>query len=292
MNKNCTIIANSKAGALKITPGADTISLVAKEIGLDAEVKYSGSPGEMKRLVNELVHAGVKKIVVAGGDGTVRLAVQEMVGSNSILGIIPLGTANNFATALYLPMDLRSALSTVKDGVVKEVSVGKIGNHYFTEAAGVGLFADGLALYGAGSNKNLFRALYAFIRLMFSFPRFRIKVTIDGKEIVDRAAMCTVANTFRLGSGWAIAPDAHLTDDVLDISVLGNLRRREIPLYYKAIRSQLQASLPKVRLEKGKVITIESLHTLNVHCDDRVIGTTPVTITVVPKAIKVMTGRL
>src|SRR5690606_7897262 len=182
-----------------------------------AEVIATHSRKQMRAKIRELVKAEAPTIAVAGGDGTVALAVQELARSESTLGIIPQGTFNNFATALRLPLDLPSALRVLQSGETREVDLGQVevashGKRYFTEAAGVGLFADALALYGKGSNKNFSKGVRALTRLLFSFRARRLTLRIDGDTHIERAVMCTVANTYRMGQGVAIAPGAQVTD--------------------------------------------------------------------------------
>jgi diacylglycerol kinase (ATP) len=286
------VLLNSKAGALHATAGQDEIQKVAESIGLEVEVVPTESPEEMRRTLRSLLGLGHTKIAVAGGDGTVKLAVQEMAFSKAALGIIPQGTANNFATALRLPQELPAALGVVADGQVREVDLGKIGDRYFTEAAGVGFFADALVLYGTRSGKNVFRAFYTLFRLLTSFRAHRVKLTADDKVIQERAVMCTAANTFRMGLGEPLAPGARLTDGVLDVVVVGDLSRREMIQYYRAMKAQAHLDLPKVTRIRAKKILIESRHRMAVHCDDAIIGTTPVTITAVAKALKVLVEKL
>ena len=292
MAKRCVFLLNTRAGALKFGPSTTELETKIRASGLGAELIYTKSERDMSRKVAKCVADKVEKIVVSGGDGTVHLAVQAMAGSKSVLGILPMGTANNFATALHLPIELNAALRTIKTGRIRQVSLGKIGRHYFTESAGVGLFADALALYGAGSNKNILKASIAILKLLLFLPRARMKITLDNKEIIERAVMCTVANTFRFGASYPIAPDAILTDDFLDVVIIGNIRRREIPLYYRALRSQNLGSLPKVQVEKTRSVKIEAFKRLNVHCDDKVIGTTPASVTIAPRILRVMTPEL
>jgi YegS/Rv2252/BmrU family lipid kinase len=245
----------------------------------------------MTQTIRNLVQSGAERVAVAGGDGTVSLAVQVLVHTKTALGIIPQGTANNFATALRLPLDLPSAIRVIKDGVVRDVDVGKVGERYFTEAAGVGLFADALAIYGAGTNKNLLRGLYAVARLVFSLKAHRILITVDGNQMEERAVMCTASNTFRMGTAMPLAPEAKVTDGELDVVIIGNLRRSELIPYYRALRAQMQSKLDKLTTIRGKEIKIESRRRMNVHCDDRVIGTTPVSIHAEPRALKVLVDR-
>jgi diacylglycerol kinase (ATP) len=285
------ILLNSKAGALHTTPDVEQMTALADQIGLDAEVIPAGPPEQMRHMLKSLMDQGHRKIGVAGGDGTVHLAVQEVARTGVTLGIIPQGTANNFATALKLPMDLESALRVLSEGSVREVDLGRIGSRYFTEAAGVGLFADALALYGSRSSKNPMRMFYALMRLFFSLKAHRIRLTADDKVIQERAMMCTVANTFRMGLADPMAPGARLSDGQLDIVVVGDLTRRELIAYYRAMKAQAHLKLPKVTSLKARKVTIESRRPMKVHSDDRIVGTTPVTITTESRALKVMVEK-
>jgi diacylglycerol kinase (ATP) len=292
MNTHGTILMNSRAGALHATAGLEQVRVMVREIGLEAEVVGTESAEEMCLTIRQLVKAGAGRIAVAGGDGTVALAVQELAHTPTVLGIIPQGTANNFATALRLPQDLPSALRVLLDGEVREVDLGKVYDRYFTEAAGVGLFADALALYGTGTNKAFFRAFWILLRLVLSLKAPRIRLSVDGDPHTERAVMCTVANTYRMGYAAALAPGAKITDGELDVVIVGDLTRGELFAYYRAIRAQMHLGLPKVSSLRAKEVTIMAGRRLNVHCDDQVVGTTPVTISAQPKALKVLVERL
>ncbi len=288
----CTIFMNNRAGALHPTASVDQMCQMVEEIGLAAEVIGTGSAEEMRQAIRRRVAQGAERVAVAGGDGTVALAVQELAHSQTVLGIIPQGTANNFATALRLPQDLPSALRVLLDGVVREVDLGKIRDRYFTEAAGVGIFADALAIYGAGTNKNIPRAFYTMLRVALSLRARRLRLILDGETHIERATMCIVANTYRMAYAIPVAPGARLTDGELDVVVLGDLKLSELIPYYRAFRAQVHTNLPKVSTMRAKEVRIESRHRMNVHCDDKVVGTTPVTITAQPRALKVLVERL
>jgi YegS/Rv2252/BmrU family lipid kinase len=260
-------------------------------VGLDAQVICTPSPEEMGAIVRRLVREGAPRVAVAGGDGTVACAVREIARTETALGIIPQGKANNFATALKLPLDLPSALRVLKDGLVREVDLGRIGTHLFTEAAGVGLFADALAHYGRGSQARLLRGLYSAARVFLSFQAKRVRISIDGEPFREWSVMCTVANTRRMALADPVAPEAEITDGLLDIIVIGDLSRWELIRYYRAIKAQAHLDLPKVMSLKGREVRIEARSPMNVHCDDRVIGRTPATIAVEPAALRVLVDR-
>jgi diacylglycerol kinase (ATP) len=292
LNPSCTILLNARAGALKGTLGVDQMRQMAEELELPYEVLGTETPEEMRATLRRLVQGGAERVAVAGGDGTIHLAVQELACTETALGIIPQGTANNFATALRLPSDVPSALRVLIEGDVADVDLGRAGSMYFTESAGVGLFADALTIYGKGTNKNVFRALYALVRLLANWRARRVAIEMDGRPHVERAVMCTAANSFRMAYAMPVAPGAKMTDGLLDVVVLGDLRLSEVWTYIRAIRTQMHGSLPKVTMERARTVKIFSGRPMNVHCDDQVIGMTPIELVAVPRALRVVVDKL
>ncbi len=288
----CPILVNERAGALHATAGREQLEALAADVGLECRVLPTASPEETRCLIRRLVEARTPRLAVAGGDGTVALAVQELAHTDTVLGILPQGTANNFASALRLPMDLPSAMRVLAGGEEREVDLGRVGTRYFTEAAGVGLFADALALYGRGTNKDILRGLYALYRVILSMHAQRVRLTLDGETLTERAVMCTAANTYRMAYAAPVAPGAKVTDGLLDVVIVGDLHRRELVPYYRAIRAQAHLGLPKVQGARAREVRMEARGKMNVHCDDQVIGTTPVTIESEPGALRVLVDPL
>lgn len=290
--KTCTVLLNDHAGALHARPGREQLQAMIEELGLDATVIGTQSAEEMQQRLRALVAEGAERVAVAGGDGTIAAAVQVLAHTRTVLGIIPQGSANNFATALRLPQDLPSALRVLQEGEVQAVDLGEVSGRYFTEAAGVGLFADMLALYGQGTQKNFLRGLYSTVSVLLSMQAHRLRVTVDGVRRTERAVLCTAANSYRMAAALPIAPGAKLTDGELDIVIIGDLRLGELLSYYRAVQAQMHLNLPKVTALRGKEIRLETRRPINVHCDDAIVGTTPITIRSHPGALRVLVDRL
>jgi diacylglycerol kinase (ATP) len=100
--------------------------------------------------------------------------------------------------------------------------------------------------------------------------------------------MCTVANSYRIGMGAAVAAGASVTDGFLDVVVFGDLTRTELIRYYRAIKTHAQFDLPKVSRHRAKEVRIEAARPLPLHVDDQVLGTTPALVRVVPRSLKVI----
>lgn len=268
--------------------GQEQLQRMAREADLDIEIIHTESREEMTKALQKLVGEGAERVGLAGGDGTVELAVQTLAHTNTALGILSQGTFNNFASALRIPHNLPAALKMLRDGIIREVDLGKVGDRYFTESAGVGLFADGLALYGQGSNKNFLRGLYATARLGLAFRAREMQITVDGAAHTSRVTLCEVANTYRIAQAVPIAPEADIADGLLDVVILSDITRHELLPYLRALRAQMHLGLPKVTVLRGREVWIESRRPRNVHADDRIVGVTPLTVTVAPKALKVL----
>lgn len=290
MTKPCPILVNAQAGLHKDTATPQQMREVVADLGIGAEIVETTSVEHMCSTIQSLMKEGRGRIAVAGGDGTIHHAVQCLAGSDTALAILPQGTRNNFAHALNLPLQLRDSLRLIEDGITWNVDLGKIGKTFFTEAAGVGLFADALQAYG-NSNKNFWRGIYAIYKIFFSLRSKRIRLTLDGVVISERAVMCTVANGYRIGAGVPIAPEASVTDGLLDVVILGDLTRFELLPYYLALKKQQHLALPKVVQMQASEVRIEAGLPLPVHADDQVLATTPVLIITEPRSLKVVVKR-
>jgi diacylglycerol kinase (ATP) len=293
MSTPIPVFLNANAGVFSSSLSAEQMQIAAREAGVEVEPIVTDSTDEMTARLKQLVESKCERIAIAGGDGTVALATQVLARSSTALAIIPQGTFNNFATALRLPQDLPSALRVLREGEVRDVDLGcvEVSEHhprFFTEAAGVGLFADGLALYGKGSNKNFLRGLKAITRVLLSFSARRLELSFDGEKYSERAVMCICANTFRMAQGVPVAPGAKLTDGALDVVLVGDLSPGEVLSYYHAFRAQTHLDLPKITHRRARKITISGRRHMNVHCDDAFVGTTPATISSQPGALKVL----
>jgi YegS/Rv2252/BmrU family lipid kinase len=287
-----TIFANKYAGTLSRLNSETPLERFAREAGFEPEVVYTNSGIHLRRELRErLPH--LERVVIAGGDGTIHSAVQVLAKTDVEVGILPQGTANNFAGALRLPQDLPTAFRVIAEGVAQPVSLGEADGEYFTEGAGVGIFADTLALSNSGTRtKSVLRTLKVLFRLMVTNQPYRIALTVDGERLYEDAFNVTIANGYAVGLNFPIAPNARLTDDVLDVVIIGALQRREWVPTYRALMAQSHLDLPQVRCLQGRHIRIESRKPVRVHVDDRARKKTPLDLRIVPKALNVIVDRL
>ena len=290
--KRLVIFANKHARALARAGNGSPLEQFAREAGFEPEVIYTRSSTQLQRLLREKVAEKVDRVAVAGGDGTLHAAVQVLAKTDTVLGILAQGTANNFANSLRLPRDLPSAFQVLAKGEVAEIDIGEANGEYFTEGAGVGVFADTLAITGSGKTKSIPRTLKTLLQLLITNRQYRLTLVIDGVPYTDEVLDVEVANTHCVGLNMPIAPTARMTDALLDVVVIKALSRREWVPYYKAIYSQAHLDLPKVAHFRARTVEIRSHRPITAHVDDRAWRRTPLTIRAVPLGLKVYVDRL
>jgi diacylglycerol kinase (ATP) len=312
----CLILANPKAGRLalreyvagvsqrfsparpapieRVPVSLTLLSEAAGEVGLRADVEMLPPPDGMAERIRAAEAQGYDTIVAVGGDGTVHHVVQHLIGTSLRLGILPLGTANNFARGLNIPGDLEEAFRTLARGFERVIDVGRIKNEYFIEAVGVGLFADTLSAMGGeeAHRHEVGRIFNVTMPLLWNPRARRLNLTLDGEAQEEEVVLVTVSNSRYIGENWAMAPDASLDDGLFDVVTVGAMSRWELMRFGLALMRGTHLSLPRVRVRRAGRVEIRRIHRVNhplpVHADDHIIAYLPVSMEIVPLALRVL----
>lgn len=315
---NCLILANPKAGRLamrewlaglpdrfttvgkspkpteRVPVSLTLLSEAAGEVGLRADVELTPKPEGIAERIRAAEQQGYDTIVAVGGDGTVHHVVQHLVGTSLRLGILPLGTANNFARGLNIPSDIVGAMRILARGQERIIDVGRIKDEYFIEAVGVGLFADSLlAMGGQEKHRHEFGRIFRVTLPLLWNPRARrLNLTLDGRTVEEEVVLVTVSNSRFLGENWPIAPDASLDDGQLDVVTVGAMTRWELMRFGVALMHGTHLSLPQVQVRRASRVEIRRVHRVNhplpVHADDHILAYLPVSMEIVPLALRVL----
>jgi len=159
--------------------------------------------------------------VAAGGDGTVHTVASELVGSNKILGVLPLGSGNGFAKEFGFKMNVRSLLTDIKKAESTDIDVIEINDKLCLNVAGIGL--DSFVAHSF--NELKLRGFLPYVWLTFKtfllLRPFHVKIKVDGKEIIsEKLFVLTIANTRQFGNNAFIAPLAKPNDGMIDIVLI------------------------------------------------------------------------
>ncbi|MBK5959300.1 hypothetical protein CCR97_13950 [Rhodoplanes elegans] len=235
-------------------------------------------------------------VVVGGGDGTISTMVGAFAASDGrarpVLGLLPLGTANSFAKAVGLPLELERAVEVLRDGIPTDIDLGRLDERWFANAVAIGLPADiargsaHLAKRWAGRIAYLF---VAATRLTRHRP-FRCTVMHDGGTTVVEALDVRVANGGWQG-GVLVAPEAGVETGDLLIRVIRGPARGALPrTWWRALRGAPPAPGDVVTL-RTRAATIATDRPRPVSVDGEVVAETPIRVAVAPGALRILLPR-
>jgi len=225
MSKKVQLILNGKA------EGNDALkTAVARQraIGHTIEVRVTSEKGDARRLVAET--GEVDLLIAAGGDGTLNEVIHGLMDlsdiARPILGVVPLGTANDFATGCGIPRDAEQALTLCLEGREVAVDVGKANEHWFLNAASIGFGAEITATTPPELKNLLGPVAYAVMGaiLAMNVHHYRGTLTMPDREITGSGPVAIVGNGRQAGGGLQVTPRARVDDGLLDV-----LTVRDIP---------------------------------------------------------------
>src|SRR5205814_248930 len=218
--------SGKKEGITTNAAGVEEVRRVLEDNGIQAEVVETEYPEHATELAREAVKAGYDVVIACGGDGTVREAATALIGKKTMLGILPLGSANNVARMMHVPFDLGEAARLLRLGEVCEVDVGRCNGHYFLETAGVGLDAALFPILNQ-VDRGEYIHLFDAARTLFRFRPRSVTLVLDGRAIRVRALVVLVANGPYWGYSVPLAPDAKVDDHEFDVVVFRNFSKTD-----------------------------------------------------------------
>jgi diacylglycerol kinase (ATP) len=159
--------------------------------------------------------------IAAGGDGTVHTVASELVGTEKILGVLPLGSGNGFAKEFGFNLNLRSLLSSIRKAESMDIDVIEINDKLCLNVAGIGLDSFVAHSFNDLKLRGFIPYVWLTLKTFLQLRPFHVKISIDGKEIVsEELFVLTIANTRQFGNNAFIAPDAIPNDGKIDLVLI------------------------------------------------------------------------
>ncbi|WP_456269990.1 lipid kinase YegS [Kushneria sp. AK178] len=191
--------------------------------GINLSVRVTWESGDIARFLKDAVDQAIDRIIVAGGDGTLHEATNALMGietsNRPTLGIIPMGTANDFASATGIPEPPLDALSLAVYGTPRAIDIARINDLYFLNMASGGFGAKVTSDTPPALKKLLGGGAYSLVGVMqaWRFEPFRCHLqTHDGSYERDLIVLA-VGNGRQAGGGQELTPRALLNDGLLDV---------------------------------------------------------------------------
>ena len=243
--------------------------------------------------VRNAIRAGIRLIVVAGGDGTIDSVAGAMVGSDAVLGIIPTGTRNNVSFNLGIPATLSEAVALLREGRRLKIDVGHMrsgkSSRWFLEAASLGLISDMYPAADELQHGDLGQLGTLLSKFVSSTPS-RLRALLGGRERFDENAhMVLIANMPYLGPRLQIAPNISCRDSRLDVFIFSDMTKLDLIAY--ALRSAVApAEDPHVPHYRVPQLSMTSRPIMPVLADGVLLEQGPVTVRAYPRALNVIAG--
>jgi len=265
---------------------------------------YTDAPGHAERIARETAPT-CDALVAVGGDGTaseVATGILTSAAPDTPLGLLPMGTGNDFALALGI-RNRDDAKAALFGGEARAVDVCEV--HYATPAGTevrlslVGSAAGYPAYVVARTSertKRIFRRRSYLVMALACSLRYRppeTRITIDGEERCERLLLCVVANTERTAGGtMRMAPGARVDDGLLNVILAAGVRPVAFLPKLGRLRTGAHVDLPEIEYRTAREVTIECVPDVDVTVDGDPVGTTPARFRVRPGVLRVLTPLL
>ncbi|HEY3644814.1 MAG TPA: diacylglycerol kinase family protein [Gammaproteobacteria bacterium] len=305
------LIINPEAGRGLGRERGAAIGRYLHELGLPTRILNSAGPGDVQTKVQAALAEKPKLVIAAGGDGTVHEAVNGWMraGGGAPLGVVPVGTGNDFVKMLDLTHDWREACWRIVRGDTRRVDVGRCTGTYerpgrqdagrdgctdffFANSLGIGFDAQvaleankirwirGNAVYGL--------ALAKILTLMHSTPEVRIRH--DGEKLATPITLLTINNGRVEGGAFVMAPEAEIDDGLFDVVVAKGMGRLGVLQLLPQVLKGQHMSHPKVVKFRTGRLSVEADVPLPIHADGELTytGAKKLEIEVLPRALEVI----
>ena len=274
----------SRQGEANAQAARDALEALDVEVLLGKFDEPDDVPAEIDR------HAqAVDIIVLGGGDGTLNLAAESVMRSGKPMGVLPLGTANDFARTLLIPTELQAACRNVVEGVTHGVDLGKCNDIHFVNVASIGL-AVRACEYRSDVAKRWFGSL-GYASNVFSAYRdtkpFGATVRCGDESHRLHSIQLAVGNGRYFGGGLAVASDAALDDGRLDLYSLKPQSLTKLVGMLPALVRGPDKSVQGVQLLEGTTFEITTDRPMPINTDGEILTETPASFRVLPGALQV-----
>jgi len=297
------VIVNPNAGNRKGKHDWDKISGFLDSTGFIYDVSFTEGRGHAIKLSTEGINAGYRKIIVVGGDGTMNEVVNGVFKQDAcktedvVLGMITVGTGNDWAKMFNIPDDYENAIDAIRKGKTMLQDAGKIvytsdggqEHRYFVNIAGLGFDASVVKRANIKKDKGKSgKSSYyeALLKNLFDYETTNTRVIVDNEESENDTFSISIGIGKFSGGGMIQTPEAVLDDGLFDITIIKSMTKFEVVRSLKKLFDGSILDHPKIISFKGKNIRIESDPDINLEADGETLGNTPIELNIIPVSVR------
>jgi len=269
------------------------------------EVEHTRGPRDAERIAREGVRAGIERVIVAGGDGTMNEVVSGLLaaelGGCAELGLLPLGTGGDFARSLGIPPRLKDAIDLLTAGSARRIDAGRITyldadsrqvtSHFVNVASlGIGGLVDRFVNRATKRFGGTASFLIGTVKALARHRSEHVTLRVDGEVVHDAPlVLAAAANGRYFGGGMHISPEARFDDGLFDIVLIPDVPKWKLLAKLPLIYMGAHMDDPACRFHRGRLIEAEAAPgAVLLDIDGEALGSLPTRIEVVPSALSVI----
>lgn len=289
------VVANPTAGRGKAGRLIGKVDRLLHEAGVAHEIRVTESGPGLERAAQEAAEQGARVVAALGGDGTMGLAANGLLGSRSALATIPSGTADDFAASLGI-RSVQGAVRAIADGHEVAIDVVRVttgsGRRHFVNVAGCGFDSEVNEAANAMRVRLGATGTYvaALVRTLSRFTPAAFTVELDDEVVEGPHMLVVVGNAISYGGGMKVTPGASLVDGFLDVCLLEEMTTGAFLRAFPKVFRGTHVDHPKVRIVRSRRVAVEADRRVTVYADGERVGPAPVVFEVVPRALQVLVG--
>ncbi|MBE8971354.1 lipid kinase [Nostocales cyanobacterium LEGE 12452] len=259
-----------------------------KTFGFDLIEESTEDPKHLAEVILRYKHQ-VDLIIIGGGDGTLNAAVDALIETQLPLGILPLGTANDLARTLGIPNSLNEACKIIGNGHLQRIDLGCVNGKHFFNVASMGLSVKITQRLTKEVKRRwgVFAYAATALQVVLEARPFTAEIAINGELVRVKTVQIAVGNGRYYGGGMAVADDATIDDQRLDLYSLEIEHWWQVILLLPAMRRGRHIHWQSVRSLQGQEIEVHTRKPRPINTDGEITTYTPAHFRVIPKAIAV-----
>jgi diacylglycerol kinase (ATP) len=286
---NTVVILNPTAGSSETVRGWQ--EHVESIVG-GSQIWVTSHSGEAEALARRAVKEGFTRIVAGGGDGTVNHVANGLAGSNTALGVLPMGTVNVFAMELGLPLhNLELCWDIIEAGNTRLVDLPSASGKYFVQLAGVGLDAQ-VVKETSLAFKRSFGPLSYLISAAQIAARQPPRLFIESRDASTAEGSFVLIGNGRLyGGPFPFFKHASIDDGLFDVVLFKRLGYLEIIKYLQDVVFSSDIAVPEIEYFQTRRLRLTSEQDVPLELDGELAGNCPVEFEIQERALRVLVPR-
>lgn len=285
-NRKALIIVNKRSGTSY--QDLDEALNRLRAGGFDVDVFFPDDPAEIGEIIRKR-SKGLSTIILGGGDGTLSASAADLLPLKLTVGVVPLGTANDFARGLGIPTDLSAAAEIIVQGHKRSIDVGIVNDRPFLNVASIGMAVD-VARFHKGERKRRFKLLsypLSWVDAYRSHRPFRADLRCDGNSRLGRFSQIAIASGRHYGGGMTIEASAQVDDGWLHVYYV---KPRDLWGWLRLLPALRFGTIDREERAEAllaKQVTIVTRRKKVINVDGELSETTPAKFRILPQSLTV-----